>query len=183
MIRLENLCWIGAYTGEWITFSWRLGANLGGPCWANTDSKTSVFFCLFPLEFPVLVAVRKCLLCAHQACITLLLLLFVGDAKIWNTRTLWEAEGTDERPSCHEGQHATIHWWSRHTGGGSIKAFAANPAFVYWASGAFCQRHREVGWSWIWISNQVSFHLKMDTSPHFFLFDNDGEKKNNKQEP
>jgi hypothetical protein len=35
-----------------------------------------------------------------------------------------------------------------------------------------------VGWSWIWISNQVSFHLKMDTSPQFFfLFDNDGEKK------
>jgi hypothetical protein len=38
----------------------------------------------FPLN-SVLVAVRKCLLCAHQACITLLLLLFVGDAKIWNT--------------------------------------------------------------------------------------------------
>jgi hypothetical protein len=34
---------------------------------------------------PILVAVRKGLLCAHQAFIPLMWLLFVGDAKIWNT--------------------------------------------------------------------------------------------------
>jgi hypothetical protein len=44
---------------------------------------------LFPsVHFPlnsVLVAVSKCLLCVHQTCIMLLLLLIVGDAKIWDT--------------------------------------------------------------------------------------------------
>jgi hypothetical protein len=40
-----------------------------------------------------------------------------------------------------------------------------------------------VGSSWIWISNQVSFHLKMDTSPHFFFFLTTTEKKNNRREP
>ena len=49
---LSNYDELTVYTGEWITFSWRPGENLGGPCRANTDCKTfCILVFILPCEF------------------------------------------------------------------------------------------------------------------------------------
>lgn len=77
---------------------------------------------------------------------------YLGDAKIWYPRALWEAEGANQRKSSNQGNYKGVHWRFGIARRGKVQALGLNPSYLYWSSSW-------IGWS---LSDEATFEVGGD---------------------